>query len=117
MGHTHCGAIAAANKNNSMGLIDQWLQNIRDVALLNKEELDCYEDENEFIKKLTELNVKQQVLNVCKTTFVQKAWANGKNLHVHGWLCDIHTGLIKDLGINKKEWDLIKDIYRYTFKQ
>ena len=116
MGHTNCGGILAANKNKSLGLIDQWLQNIRDVALVHKKELDTCENEQDFIKKLTELNVKQQVLNVCKTNIVQKAWAEGKTVHVHGWLCDIETGLIHDLAIDKKEWNLIKGIYCYVFK-
>jgi len=116
MGHTNCGGIIAANKNKSLGLIDQWLQNIRDVALIHKEELDKLENEQDFVRKLTELNIKQQVLNVCKTNIVQKAWADGKIIHVHGWLCDLETGLINDLAVDQKEWQHIKGIYRYVFK-
>ena len=67
----------------------------------------------EFIQKLTELNVKHQTLNVCKTSFVQKAWNKGLNLHVHGWMCDIETGLIKDLTVTNEDWDHIRDIYNY----
>ena len=116
MGHTHCGGIIAAKNNVSLGLIDQWLQNIRDVGLMHKEELNLIKDEKQFIKRLSELNVKQQVLNVCKTNIVQKAWSEGKKLTVHGWICDIETGLIYDLGIDKEEWLLIKNIYRYDYQ-
>ena len=115
MGHTKCGGIIAANNKMFKGLIESWLQNIKDVALQNKAELDKYTDEDEFIKKLTELNVKAQALNVCKSPYVQKAWAEGRDLHVHGWLCDIETGLIKDLAVTNKDWNEIKNIYNFKF--
>ncbi len=89
--------------------------NIRDVALLNKKELDGIKNEEEFLKQLTELNVKAQTLNVCKTPFVQKAWAQGQDIHVHGWLMDIETGCIKDLSFTNKDWNDIKHIYDYEF--
>ena len=113
MGHTKCGGVIAANKNDSLGLIDQWLNNIRDVAHIYREQLNKIEDKVEFMQKLTELNVKHQTLNVCKTSFVQKAWNKGLNLHVHGWMCDIETGLIKDLTVTNEDWDNIRDIYNY----
>lgn len=115
MGHTRCGGVIAANNKNFKGLIESWLQNIKDVALQNKEELDQYKSEEEFIKRLTELNVKSQALNVCKTPYVQKAWADGRSLHVHGWLMDIETGLIKDLAVTNKDWNEIKNIYNFQF--
>ncbi len=115
MGHTKCGGVIAANKNHHLGLIDQWLNNIRDVAHNYKEELSKIEDKDEFIKSLTELNVKHQALNVCKTSFVQNAWNKGVNLHVHGWICDIETGLIKDLTVTNQDWENIRNIYSYKF--
>jgi carbonic anhydrase len=115
MGHTKCGAITASLNKNFKGLIDNWLQNIKDVALLNKNILDTCKNEEEFIKKLTELNIKAQALNVCKTPFVQRAWSEGRDIHVHGWLCDIETGLIEDLAINNSDWNDIKNVYTHHF--
>jgi carbonic anhydrase len=115
MGHTLCGGVIAASKRNHMGLMDQWLDNIRDVAHRHMEELSKIDKEELFIKKLIELNIKQQALNVCKTPFVQKAWEKGINLHVHGWLCDIETGYINDLSINNTDWDNIKKTYNFKF--
>jgi carbonic anhydrase len=115
MGHTKCGGVIAANKNQHLGLIDQWLNNIRDVAQIYREELSKLENQEDFLKALTELNVKHQTLNVCKTSFVQNAWNKGVNLHVHGWLCDIETGLIKDLTVTNEDWEKIKNVYSYKF--
>lgn len=115
MGHTKCGGVIAANKNQHLGLIDQWLNNIRDVANLYRDDLSKAENPDEFIKSLTELNVKHQALNVCKTSFVQNAWKRGANLHVHGWICDIESGLIKDLTVTNEDWEKIKHTYSYKF--
>lgn len=115
MGHTKCGGVIAANNNQHLGLIDQWLNNIRDVAHIYKEQLSKIQDKDQFIKALTEINVKHQTLNVCKTSFVQNAWNKGVNLHVHGWICDIETGLIKDLTVTNEDWENIRNIYTYKF--
>jgi len=116
LGHTKCGGIIASKNKNYKGLIENWLQNIRDVAHMHKDELDKCKTEDEYFKKLTVLNVKSQVLNVCKTPYVQKAWANNQKLHVHGWLVDIETGLINDLGVTNKEWNKMKECYEFDFK-
>ncbi len=116
LGHTKCGGIIASKNKTYKGLIENWLQNIRDVAFMNKAELDICKTEEEYFKKLTVMNVRAQVLNVCKTPYVQKAWANKQNLHVHGWLVDIDTGLINDLGVTNKEWNAIKESYEFDFK-
>ena len=115
MGHTKCGGIHSSTKKKHKGLIEQWLQNIKDVASNHKHELMDSKSEDEFLNKLTILNVKAQALNVCKTPFVQTAWAKGQALHVHGWLMDIETGLIEDLSITNKDWDDIKHIYDLHF--
>lgn len=116
LGHTKCGGIIASKNKKYKGLIENWLQNIRDVAFMNKEELDKCKTEEEYFKKLTILNVRAQVLNVCKTPYVQKAWSENHNLHIHGWMIDIDTGLINDLGVTNKEWNKIKDCYEFDFK-
>lgn len=116
LGHTKCGGVIASRNKQYKGLIENWLQNIRDVAYMHKAELDECKSEEQYFKKLTVLNVRAQVLNVCKTPYVQKAWANNQNLHVHGWLVDIDTGLIDDLGVTNKEWNKIKESYEFDFK-
>lgn len=115
MGHTNCGGIIAANQNKSLGVIDYWLQSIRDVALSHKVELSRIKEEKDFVLKLTEFNVKQQTLNVCKSSILQRAWSQGRVIRVSGWLCDIETGLIRDLDVEQQEWENIKDIYGYDF--
>lgn len=115
MGHTKCGGILAASKCDHLGLINQWLQHIRDIATIHREQLDHLTDENEFLNKLTELNIRHQALNVCKTPFVQKAWADGRDLKVHAWLCDIETGHIKDLDVVNSDWKLVENYYKIKF--
>ncbi len=99
-GHYGCGGIAAALDNQEHGLIDNWLQNIGNVYRLNREEVERIEDPKEKQDRMCELNVIEQVRNVCHTTFVKKAWADGKDLSVHGWIYRLDTGIIKDLGIS-----------------
>jgi carbonic anhydrase len=115
MGHTKCGGIVAANNKAYLGLIDQWLISIKDIAINRKDEFEDCKTEDEFVSKLTEVNVKMQCINVCKTPFVQQAWNEGRNLHVHGWILDIETGLIKDLSISNKDWNDVKNIYNFVF--
>lgn len=115
MGHTKCGGVISSNNKKFKGLIENWLQNIKDIALTYKKELDECQDEEEFIRKLTILNVRTQALNVCKTPFVQKAWSEGRFLHIHAWLMDIDTGLIHDLNITNNDWNEIRHIYDFIF--
>lgn len=114
MGHTKCGGIKAAIGSESLGLIDHWLQNIREVAVKHKKELDQIKDEEEFLVKLTELSVKEQALNLHKISWVQKAIIE-RSLQVHGWLCDIETGLIKELTLSSNDWDDIERYFKYEF--
>lgn len=96
-GHYGCGGVAAAMENNQLGLVDNWLCNIRDIYSREKEALEKIMDEKERYDKLVELNVIYQVMNVCHTTIVQNAWARGKKLSLHGWVYDLSTGKLKDL--------------------
>ena len=79
------------------GLIDNWLRHIKDVSRFNSDKLEGL-NEHEKFDLLCELNVREQVANVCSTPIVQKAWKNGKTLFVHGWIYNINNGLLKDLG-------------------
>lgn len=98
-GHYGCGGIKAAVENKDHGLIDNWLQHIRDIYRFHKFELDAMENDVAKYNLLCELNVKEQVLNVCKTTIVEHVWNSGEELSVHGWIYDIKNGLLEDLGI------------------
>jgi carbonic anhydrase len=95
-GHYGCGGIKAAMSDEEHGLIDNWLGHIKDVERFNKDKLEGIEGQARF-DLLCELNVKEQVTNICNTTVVQKAWKAGSKLSVHGWIYDIGNGILKDL--------------------
>src|SRR5215217_4449374 len=97
-GHYGCGGVAAALSNKQFGLIDNWLRHIKDVYRLHSHELDRITDNEHKVNRLVELNVVEQAYNLCKTTIVQNAWKERNDLYVHGWIVDISTGLVKDLG-------------------
>lgn len=95
-GHYGCAGIRAAMENQEHGLIDNWLRHIKDVSRFNADKLNGLEHD-ERLKLLCELNVIEQVTNVCNSTIVQNAWKNGADLSVHGWVYSIENGIIKDL--------------------
>lgn len=111
-GHYGCGGIAAAMENAQFGLVDNWLRNIRDVYSREKEELEKLPDQKAKYKRLVELNVLHQVMNVCHTTIVQNAWANNRKLSIHGFVYDVETGLLKDLNCCISSLDQVEDTYR-----
>jgi len=96
-GHYGCGGVKAAMDNKDHGLIDNWLRHIKDVSRLHRSSLQQLPP-NQHLNALCELNVIEQVRNVCGTTVVRNAWNNGHDLHVHGWIYNIESGIIKDLG-------------------
>lgn len=99
-GHYGCGGIKAALSNKKMGLIDNWLRNVKDLYELHQEEIDALPSEEKKTNFLAELNVQAQVSNVCNSPFVQKEWSINRELWVHGWIYNLETGLIKDLEIS-----------------
>jgi carbonic anhydrase len=101
-GHYGCGGVQAALRHSRLGLIDNWLRHVQDVARKHDAQLRALPDETQRLSRLCELNVTAQVLHVGETTVVQDAWARGKKLAVHGWIYDLHDGLLKDLevGVN-----------------
>ena len=111
-GHYGCGGVRAAMSNAELGLIDNWLRSIKDVYQQHRDLLDAIADEGERVNRLCELNVMQQVANVCHTTIVQNAWRHGAQLSVHGFIYDIHDGLLRDLGFSVTGIDQIPPIYR-----
>ena len=111
-GHYYCTGVKAAMHSADLGILNPWLRNIRDVYRLHKTELDSFDDIEERYKRLVELNVQEQCINVIKTADVQKAYFERK-LKVHGWVFDVHSGKLIDLKIDfDKILKGIMEIYR-----
>lgn len=115
-GHYGCGGVKAAMQNHQMGLVDNWLRNIRDVYARFRDELEKIPNEADRYNRLVELNVMQQVLNVCHTTIVQNAWIRGQPVWVHGWVYDISTGMLQDLDCCVSSIDQVEHIYKIKNK-
>ncbi len=98
-GHYGCGGVRAAVCNQQLGLIDNWLRHVQDVAYKHVAALATLTDENERVDRVCELNVLEQVANVCQTTVVQDAWRRGQEVSVHGWIYRLDDGLIRSLGV------------------
>lgn len=113
-GHYGCGGVLAAMTNKEFGLIDNWLRHIKDVYRLHADELTAIEDEQKRADRLVELNVIENVYNLCKTTIVQNAWASGQELGVHGWVYSIKTGVITDLKVSAKDNGNMEDVFRFA---
>ncbi len=96
-GHYGCGGVRAAFDNQKLGLIDNWLRHVQDVRMRHAASIDALPDAEARARRLCELNVIEQALHVCETTVVQDAWARGQQLTVHGWIYDLHDGLLRDL--------------------
>lgn len=93
-GHYGCGGVRAAMTQHSLGLINKWLRNIKDVYRLHRNEVDAIEDEEQRANRLVELNVREQVMNLAKTSIVQAAWKTENRPDLHGWVYDLHDGVI-----------------------
>lgn len=111
-GHYGCGGVQTAMTNKHVGLIDNWIRHIKDVYRFHQEELNDIENEKDRFNRFVELNVVEQVLNVAKTSIVQSAWERGQNLHVHGWVYDIHDGLINDLDVTIRDNQALSQVYQ-----
>ena len=99
-GHYGCGGIHAALDDKSYGLIDNWLRHIEDVHRFHKKELDEVTDVNAKADLLSELTVKEQVANISHTTILREAWKNNQDVTVHGFIYNIHDGILQDLGVS-----------------
>ncbi len=111
-GHYDCGGVKGAMSHRSNGLVDNWLRHIRDIYTRHEDRLNAIEDEKSRIEKLCEINVIEQVANVCHTTIVQDAWERGQELVVHGWIYALKNGLLQDLNVCVQEPDELSSIYR-----
>ncbi len=101
-GHYGCGGITAAHAGKSLGLIDNWLRHAQDVMHRHAGALTALPDAEHRVDRLCELNVAEQVANVCRTTIVQQAWDRGQPLAVHGWIYSLRDGVIRDLGVSQE---------------
>lgn len=111
-GHYKCGGVKAAMEDHQLGLVDNWLRNIRDVYARHKDELEAISDQASRYDRLVELNVMQQVLNISHTTIVQGVWMKGRPLCIHGWVYDLAAGSLKDLDFCISGIDQVEGIYR-----
>ncbi|WP_367391461.1 carbonic anhydrase [Lewinella sp. LCG006] len=111
-GHYFCGGVKAAMQSADLGILNPWLRNIRDVYRLHRKELDAIADEEAKYKRLVELNVQEQCVNVLKTAAVQTAFRD-RGITVHGWVFDIHSGKLIDLKIDFEQiLSGVREIYR-----
>jgi len=110
-GHYGCGGVIAAMGNKSVGIIDNWLRHIKDVYRFHRDELDAINDDKARADRFVELNVIEQVYDLCKTSIVQNAWANGRFLQVHGLVYDVANGILKDLNVTVSGDSEMEKIY------
>ena len=96
-GHYGCGGVLSALRDDRLGLVDNWLRHVQDVRWKHEQELAALPDDAARHRRLCELNVVEQVLNVSQTTVVREAWARGQPLELHGWIYDVGDGLLRDL--------------------
>jgi carbonic anhydrase len=99
-GHYGCGGVEAAWKRTPLGLIDNWLRHVQDVADRHQTRFTRGMTDAHSVDRLCELNVLEQAANVCRTTIVQDAWRRGQPLQVNGWIYRLQNGLIHDLGLS-----------------
>lgn len=111
-GHYGCGGVEAAMSNKQFGLIDHWLRNIKEVYKIHNSELDAIEDRNDRLRRFVELNVIEQVHDLSKTPTVQNAWMRNQPLYIHGWVYDIHDGILKDLDVTFTNTDELPKVFR-----
>ena len=114
-GHYGCGGVKAAMGNSSIGIIDNWIRHIKDVYRFHQDELDAIKDEKERFNTFVEVNVKEQVMDLAKTSIVQNAWKNSQELSLHGWVYGLNDGYVTDLGVNFSCDKDLDDVYQLKF--
>ena len=112
-GHYGCGGVKAAVDGESHGLLDNWLRHIKDVSRLHTKQLAALDGEDR-LNRLCELNVIEQMTNVCNSSVVQKAWSNGADLSIHGWIYSIENGILKDLLSSISSPEQLHTAFDYT---
>jgi carbonic anhydrase len=111
-GHYGCGGVKAALTRNSLGIINKWLRNIKDVYRFHQDEIESIHDEEKKLNKLVELNVKEQVSNLAKTSIIQRAWKETNAPYLHGWVYGLNNGLINPI-MEMAPGSKLDDIYMF----
>lgn len=112
-GHYGCGGVKAAMSNEDFNqVLNMWLRNIKDIYRFHRKEMEAIANEDQQLNKMVELNVKEQVFNLAKTAIIQKAWANEQRPDLHGWVYDLHDGLIKPV-VEMKAGTDIDPLYEF----
>jgi carbonic anhydrase len=111
-GHYGCGGVQAAMQNKSLGLINKWVRNIKEVYKDNLSELKKIGTEKERFDRLVELNVKAQVYDLAKTSIVQQKWKDKSGLQIHGWVYNLSDGKIIDLKVSMENTEHLNDVFR-----
>jgi carbonic anhydrase len=114
-GHYGCGGVKAAMGNDSIGIIDNWIRHIKDVYRLHNEYLDSIENEEDRFNTFVEINVKEQVYDLAKTSIVQAAWRSGQELTLHGWAYGLNSGYVTDLDVNISSNQDLDEVYQLKF--
>jgi carbonic anhydrase len=114
-GHYGCGGVQAAMNNQSIGIIDNWIRHIKDIYRLHKTYLDGIENETERFNAFVEVNVKEQVFDLAKTSIVQSAWKAGQELTLHGWAYGLNSGFVTDLDVNFSSDVDLDEVYQLKF--
>jgi carbonic anhydrase len=115
-GHYGCGGVRAAMDNKQYGLVDNWLRFIKDVYQLHAEELVKIKDPEQRCNRFVELSVMEQVFNLTKTSIIQNSWKQRRAPRIHGWVYQLNTGLIKDLGVLYNSSGKMPSIFRIKSK-
>jgi carbonic anhydrase len=114
-GHYGCGGVKAALTNiNFNQVLNMWLRHIKDIYRIHRKEMEAIPDEESRFNRLVELNVKEQVFNLAKTSIIQKAWSTEQRPDLHGWVYDLHDGLIRPI-VEMKAGTDIDPLYEFDF--
>ena len=115
-GHYGCGGVKASMESQKLGLIDNWLLEIRDLYHSKRDMFNGLQSESDKVDLLCELNVMRQVQNVCNTTIVQDAWARGQRIAVHGWIYGLKDGKVNNLNVTINSPEQLSETYRLNIK-
>ena len=116
-GHYGCGGVKAAMGNDSIGIIDNWIRHIKDIYRLHDKYLNAIADETERFNAFVEINVKEQVFDLAKTSILQAAWKNGQDVSIHGWVYGLNSGYVTDLGVNFSSNQDLDEVYQLNIKK
>ena len=113
-GHTGCGGIKAALSQGNFDLLNKWLRNVKEVYRLHQSEINAKASEEEQVNTLVELNVREQVENLIKTSVIQKSWLKRKSPIIHGWIYDMPSGMLQSI-VEKDYTTEIDPVFKFTF--